>query len=52
MMRSRGPMHNVVEIDGMGMINGEPYAAYLHDLKHAEDEEGALRNTGAGEIQG
>jgi hypothetical protein len=41
MMRSRGPMHNVVEIDGMGTINGEPYQEYLHNLKHdAEDAEG------------
>jgi hypothetical protein len=44
MMRSRGPMHNVVEIDGMGTINGEPYQEYLHNLKHdAEDAEGRSR---------
>jgi hypothetical protein len=41
MMRSRGPMHNVVEIGGMGEINGEPYQDYLNGLKHdAEDAEG------------
>jgi len=41
MMRSRGPMHNAVEISGMGEINDEPYAQYLHDLKHdAEEAEG------------
>ena len=35
MMRSRGPMHNVVEIGGMGSINGEPYQEYLTDLKNS-----------------
>ena len=41
MMRSVGPMHSVAEIDGMGQINDEPYAQYLHDLKHdAEEAEG------------
>jgi hypothetical protein len=33
MMRSKGPMHNVVEIDGMGAINGEHYKDYMSNLK-------------------
>jgi hypothetical protein len=41
MMRSRGPMHNVVEIDGMGSINGEHYEDYMANLKDgSEDAEG------------
>ena len=32
MMRSQGPMHNVVEIDGMGSINGEHYKDYMANL--------------------
>lgn len=44
MMRSEGPMHNVVEIDGMGAINGEPYKEYLANLKDgSEDAEGAVK---------
>jgi hypothetical protein len=35
MMKSVGPMHNVAEIDGMGQINGEPYADYLKNLKNS-----------------
>ena len=35
MMRSKGAMHNVAEISGMGEINGEPYADYLMNLKNA-----------------
>ena len=35
MMRSEGPMHSVAEIDGMGAINGEPYADYLKNLKNS-----------------
>ena len=43
MKRSAGAMHNVVEIDGMGAINGAPYKEYLHDLKtQSEDAEDAL----------
>jgi hypothetical protein len=41
MMRSQGPMHNVVEIDGMGSINGEHYKDYMANLKDgSEDAEG------------
>jgi hypothetical protein len=41
MHKKHGAMHTVAEIDGMGYINGEPYAQYLHDLKHdAEEAEG------------
>jgi hypothetical protein len=44
MMRSRGPMHNVVEIDGMGYINGEHYKDYMANLKDgSEDAEGRSR---------
>jgi hypothetical protein len=32
MQKSRGAMHTVAEIDGMGMINGEPYKEYLASL--------------------
>jgi hypothetical protein len=32
MKKSQGAMHTVVEIDGMGMINGEPYKEYLASL--------------------
>jgi hypothetical protein len=42
MVRSQGPMHNVVEIDGMGSINGEHYKDYMANLKDAsEDAESA-----------
>jgi len=44
MMRSRGPMHNVAEIDGMGQINDEPYADYLKNLKHDAEEAEARSN--------
>jgi hypothetical protein len=44
MMRSKGPMHNVVEIDGMGSINGEHYKDYMANLKDgSEDAEGRSR---------
>jgi len=33
MHNKSGPMHRVVEIDGMGAINGEPYKKYLANLK-------------------
>jgi hypothetical protein len=33
MHNKSGPMHRVVEIDGMGAINGEPYKEYLANLK-------------------
>jgi len=33
MHNKSGPMHRVVEISGMGEINGEPYKKYLADLK-------------------
>jgi len=39
MKRNVGPMHNVVEIDGMGSINGEHYKDYLAGLKSSEDAE-------------
>jgi hypothetical protein len=32
MHKRSGPMHSVAEIDGMGSINGEPYADYLANL--------------------
>ena len=32
MHNKSGPMHTVVEIDGMGSINGEPYKDYLANL--------------------
>ena len=38
MMRSRGPMHNVVEIDGMGYINGEHYKDYMVNLKDGSED--------------
>jgi len=41
MMRSQGPMHNVVEIDGMGSINGDHYKDYMANLEDgSEDAEG------------
>lgn len=39
MMRSRGPMHSVAEISGMGAINDEHYEEYLAGLKNSEDED-------------
>jgi hypothetical protein len=53
MMRSKGPMHNVVEICGMGSINGEPYEDYLNNLKaYAQDDADVmLKNDGPGRIQ-
>jgi len=53
MMRRQGPMHNVVEIGGMGTINGEPYEDYMNDLKaYAQDDADVmLKNDGAGRIQ-
>ena len=38
MMRSKGPMHNVVEIDGMGSINGEHYKDYMDNLKDGSED--------------
>ena len=38
MMRSKGPMHNVVEIDGMGSINGEHYKDYMANLKDGSED--------------
>ena len=50
MVRSQGPVHNVAEIDGMGAINGEPYAEYLKT--QSEDAmDVMLKNDGAGHIQ-
>jgi len=43
MVRKQGPIgtYNVVDIDGMGYINGEPYKKYLANLKDgSEDAEG------------
>jgi hypothetical protein len=53
MMRNKGPMHNVVEICGMGTINGEPYADYLNNLKaYAQDDADVmLKNDGVGKIE-
>jgi len=53
MMRSAGPMHNVVEIGGMGEINGEPYNDYLAHIKTASEDDAdvMLKNDGAGHIQ-
>lgn len=50
MMRSKGPMHNIVEIDGMGAINGEPYAEYLK-VQSEDEMDVMLKNDGAGQIQ-
>ena len=42
MHKKQGPMHTMAEIDGMGMINGEPYKEYMQHLKtKSEDEETA-----------
>lgn len=50
MHKKNGPMHSVVEIDGMGSINGEPYAEYLKT--QSEDEADVmLKNDGPGRIQ-
>ena len=38
MMRSKGPMHNVVEIDGMGAINGEHYKDYMANLNDGSED--------------
>jgi hypothetical protein len=35
-------MHNVVEIDGMGTINGEPYQEYLMHLKHNSEDDAQM----------
>jgi hypothetical protein len=48
MVRKQGPIgtYNVVDIDGMGYINGEPYKKYLANLKDeygSEDAEGRSR---------
>jgi len=53
MKRSAGAMHKMAEIDGMGTINGEPYADYLNDLKaYAQDDADVmLKNDGPGRIQ-
>jgi hypothetical protein len=51
MHKKQGAMHTVAEIDGMGYINGEPYKDYLASLNDAENEEGALTNSGPGAIQ-
>ena len=50
MVRSKGPMHNVAEIDGMGQINGEPYAEYLK-VQSEDEADVMLKNDGAGHIQ-
>jgi hypothetical protein len=38
MKRSEGPMHHVVEISGMGAINGEHYQDYLANLNDASED--------------
>ena len=43
MMQSRGAMHHVAEIDGMGHINGEPHEDYLMHLNSEENAEGAVK---------
>jgi hypothetical protein len=43
MMRSQGPMHNVVEIDGMGSINDEPYKEYLANLDEKSKRASGIR---------
>jgi hypothetical protein len=50
MMRNVGAMHNVVEIDGMGQINGEPYADYLK-VQSEDEMDVMLKNDGPGRIQ-
>lgn len=50
MMRSQGAMHNVVEIDGMGQINDEPYAEYLK-VQSEDEADVMLKNDGPGRIQ-
>jgi hypothetical protein len=41
MSRKSNFMHSVVEISGMGEINGEPYKAYLAGSNKSEDAENA-----------
>ena len=44
MSRKQGPMHNIVEISPMGLINGEPYKEYFAELKaNAEETEGPVK---------
>ena len=43
MKRSQGPMHNVVEIDGMGSINGESYKEYLANLDEKSKRASGIR---------
>jgi hypothetical protein len=43
MHKRSGPMHSVVEIDGMGTINGEPYKAYLADLDEKSKRSSGIR---------
>jgi hypothetical protein len=50
MMRNAGAMHHVVEIDGMGVINGEPYAEYLK-VQSEDEAEPMMKNDGPGRIQ-
>lgn len=50
MMRKVGAMHNVVEISGMGEINGEPYRDYLK-VQSEDDADVMLKNDGPGRIQ-
>ena len=45
MHKKDGPMHKIVEICGMGTINGEPYEEYMADLKNSEDEDAENRLT-------
>jgi hypothetical protein len=45
MHKKDGPMHKIVEIDGMGTINGEPYEEYMADLKNSKDEDAENRLT-------
>jgi hypothetical protein len=39
MHQKNGPMHRVAEIEGMGMINGEPYKEYLGKLKRSAGDD-------------
>ena len=50
MHKKSGPMHSVVEIDGMGTINGEPYKEYLK-VQSEDDADVMLKNDGPGRIQ-